>query len=154
MGPAESADVVAILGVAASYSEAICRFSVDEAVEVYVDDGVLVSSTTPEVVGRDAIAGVIRTAIERFEFIFNTTHAGPVHVEGDLAWARFPITEIARRPDGVTMQFLGSYDDELVRTDRGWRFARRSLHGLTMGRTAGFAEANVHPIPPPSWTAG
>lgn len=148
--PTEAADIVAISALAAAYSEAICRFAIDEAVQVYTHDGVLVSSTTPAVVGRDAIAAVIRTAIEHFGFIYNTTHAGPIHVEGDRARARFPVTEVAERPDGSTMHFLGTYDDELVRTAAGWRFTRRSLHGMTMGRVDHFRRSKVHPIAPPT----
>ena len=147
--PQEAADIVSISRLAACYSEAICRGAIDEAVQVYAADGELVSTTTAPVVGRAAIAAVIKEAIESFDFVFNTTLPGVIRVDGDRATARFQVTELARRADGTTMHFLGTYDDELRRGPDGWRFTRRSLHGMTMGRTDAFAKSRLHPIPEP-----
>ncbi len=150
---AEAADIVAIHRLAVSYSDAICRGDVDEAVLVYAPDGVLASATTPDAVGRAAIAETITTATAAFEFVFQTTHAGLVDVQGDRARARarFPTTEWAKRADGSALQFLGTYEDEVVRTDVGWRFARRTLHGLTLGRTDAFARSGTHPLGIEPW---
>lgn len=145
----QAADIVAISRLAVSYSEAICRLAIDEAVLVYADDGVLSSAITEDAVGRDAIAALIRSSTEGMEFVFQTTHGGLVHVDGDRAWARFPTTEWAKLPDGSGLQFLGMYEDEVVRTGDGWRFQRRYLHGLTLGRIDNFARSKVHPIAPP-----
>jgi ketosteroid isomerase-like protein len=147
---AQAADIVAINRLAVSYSEAICRFEIDEAVLVYADGGVLASGITEDAVGRDAIAATIKHATKDLEFVFQTTHGGLVHVDGDRAWARFPTTEWAKRSDGTGIQFLGIYEDEVVRTADGWRFQRRFLHGLTLGRTDTFARSRVHPIAAPS----
>ena len=147
---AEAADIVAISRLAVSYSEAICRQAIDEAVLVYADDGVLASATTDDAVGHAAIASVIRTATKDFEFVFQTTHGGLVHVEGDRAWARFPTTEWVKHRDGSGRQFLGMYEDDVVRTAAGWRFQRRFLHGLALGRTETFTRSKVHPIAAPS----
>ncbi len=148
--PIQAADIVAINQLAVSYSEAICRLAIDEAVLVYADDGVLASAVTADVVGHAAIASLIRANTKDFEFVFQTTHAGLVRVDGDRAWARFPTTEWAKRPDGSGVQFLGTYEDEVVRTELGWRFQRRFLHGLAMGRPEFFARSRTHPIPPPA----
>jgi ketosteroid isomerase-like protein len=135
-------DILAINHLAVSYSEAICRGEIDEAVLVYADDGVLSSPTTDDAVGRAAIAAVIRTAVAGMDFVFQTVHQGLVRVDGDQAWARFPITEWGRRGDkGV--QFLGLYDDRLIRTDAGWRFARRYLAPRTLGRPTSFTGRTV-----------
>jgi ketosteroid isomerase-like protein len=147
--PQEAADIASILRLAACYSEAICRGAIDEAVQVYAADGALTSTTTEEVIGHEAIANVIQTAIKAFDFVYNTTVPGVVRVDGDRASARFQVTELARRTDGMTLHFLGTYDDELRRTPEGWRFTRRSLHGMTMGRTEAFARSRFHPIPAP-----
>lgn len=149
---AQAADIVAISRLAVSYSEAICRSAIDEAVLVYADDGVLSSGITEDAVGHEAIAALIRENTRELEFVFQTTHGGLVHVDGDRAWARFPTTEWAKLPDGSGLQFLGIYEDDVVRTDAGWRFQRRFLHGLTLGRTDSFARSKVHPIAPPSLT--
>lgn len=57
--PQQVADIIAINHLAASYSEAMCRFAVEEAVETYAEDGVLSTPTTEDAVGRTAIAETI-----------------------------------------------------------------------------------------------
>jgi ketosteroid isomerase-like protein len=149
--PSQAADIVAIHQLAVSYSEAICRGEIDEAVLVYCEDGVLSSATTDDAVGHEAIAATIRTATSAFEFVFQTTHGGLVTVDGDRARARFPTTEWAKRRDVGALQFLGTYDDEVVRTEDGWRFSRRTLHGLTLGRLESFDRSRTHPLELPTW---
>ncbi len=146
----QAADMVAISRLAVSYSEAICRSAIDEAVLVYAEDGVLSSGITEDVVGPDAIAALIREHTKDFEFVFQTTHNGLIHVDGDRAWARFPTTEWSKRHDGSGLQFLGIYEDEVVHTEHGWRFQRRFLHGLALGRIDSFSRSKAHPIAPPS----
>lgn len=132
---AQAADIVAINHLAASYAEAMCRFAIDEAVQTYADDGVLSSPTTDDAVGRAAIAEVIGRTVSGLDFVFQTVHQGLVHVDGDVATARFTITEWARRRrDGRGILFLGMYHDDVIRTADGWRFARRQLAPRIMGR--------------------
>jgi ketosteroid isomerase-like protein len=144
--PQEAADIVAITRLAASYSEAVCRGEIDEAVQAYADDGVLASAITPDAVGHQAIAATIRSATAGMEFVFQTTHLGLVQVDGDRAWARFPTTEWAKTASGDTLQFIGVYEDEVVRTSAGWRFARRHLRGLSLGKTDTFRNARTHTL--------
>lgn len=132
------ADVIAIHHLAAGYADAVSRGDVDAAVLVYAPDGVLSSPTTADAVGPDAIAEVVKATTGDLELVFQTVHTGLVHVTGDRARARFPITEWARRrSDGRPIQFLGIYDDELIRLDVGWRFSRRRLLPRTLGRPEG-----------------
>jgi ketosteroid isomerase-like protein len=133
-----AADVVAIQHLAVGYAEAVSRGEIEEAVQVYAPDGVLASPTTDDAVGPDAIAEVLRTTTGGLEFVFQTVHLGLVHVDGDRARARFPITEWARRlSDGRPMQFLGIYEDDVVRLDVGWRFSRRELIPRILGKPEG-----------------
>ena len=131
----QAADIVAINQLAASYSEAMCRFAIEEAVQTYAHDGVLSSPTTDDAVGQAAVAEVISRTVSGLDFVFQTLHQGLVRVDGDVATARFPITEWARRSrDGRGILFLGVYHDDVIRTDDGWRFARRKLVPRIMGR--------------------
>jgi hypothetical protein len=148
----EAADIASISRLAACYSEAICRGAIEEAVLVYAPDGVLSSSTTEDAVGHDAIASTIREALKAFEFVYNNTLNGVIRVEGERAWARFPVTEIAKRHDGSALHFLGLYDDQLQRRPEGWRFTRRTLHGLTLGRIDSFSRSRTHQFPAPELT--
>jgi len=135
--PEQAADIIAITHLAAGYAEAVCRGDIDEAVLVYAHDGVLRSPTTSDAVGRQAIADTIRAATAGMDFVFQTVHQGLVRVEGDEAWARFPITEWGRRGD-QGIQFLGMYEDHAVRTAEGWRYASRLLVPRTLGRHSNF----------------
>lgn len=149
--PSDAPDIAAITGLAAAYAEAMSRFAVAEAVQVYAVDGVLSSPTTEDAVGRDAIEAVITRTVSGLDLLFQTVHTPLVVVDGDRARARVPITEWARRrADQVGIQFLGVYDDEAVRTGEGWRFSRRRLVPLTLGKPATFT-GNVYPLPPPPW---
>jgi ketosteroid isomerase-like protein len=144
--PAEAVDIVAITQLAVSYSEAVSRGEIDEAVLVYADDGVLRSAVSDDAVGRAAIAQLISSNVSGLDFVFQTTHLGLVRVDGDRATARFPITEWARRSaDGRGIQFLGVYYDELQRTTEGWRFTSRFLAPLTMGRPEGLG-GKIHSL--------
>jgi ketosteroid isomerase-like protein len=138
--PATAADVVAIQHLAVGYAEAISRGDIDEAVQVYAPDGVLASPTTEDAVGHDAIAEVLRRTTGDLELVFQTVHLGLVNVDGDRAAARFPITEWARRrSDERPIQFLGVYEDDVVRLPDGWRFSRRLLVPRTMGKPEGLS---------------
>jgi ketosteroid isomerase-like protein len=134
----DAANVIAIQHLAVGYAEAMSRGAIDEAVQVYAPDGVLASPTTEDAIGPEAIAGVLRAATADLEFVFQTVHSGLVRVDGDRARARFPITEWARRlSDGRPIQFLGIYEDDVVRLDVGWRFCRRQLIPRMVGRPEG-----------------
>lgn len=133
-----AADIIAIQHLAVGYAEAISRGEVDEAVQVYAPDGILASPTTEDAVGPEAIADVLRRTTGDLEFVFQTVHLGLVHVDDDRARARFPITEWARRrSDGRPLQFLGIYEDDVVRLDVGWRFSRRQLIPRILGKPEG-----------------
>ena len=133
-----AADQLAIQNLAVAYADAMSRACIDEAVQVYAPRGVLASPTTEDAVGPDAIAHVLRATTADLEFIFQTVHLGLVHLDGDCARARFPITEWARRrSDGRPIQFLGVYEDDVVRLDVGWRFRRRELIPRMVGKPEG-----------------
>lgn len=133
-----AADQISIQHLAVGYAEAISRGEVDEAIQVYAPNGVLASPTTEDAVGPQAIADVLRATTGDLEFVFQTVHLGLVHVRGDRAKARFPITEWARRrSDGRPIQFLGIYEDDAIRLDIGWRFSRRVLIPRILGKPEG-----------------
>ncbi|MGZ8745897.1 MAG: nuclear transport factor 2 family protein [Mycobacterium sp.] len=130
--------MIAIQHLAASYADAVSRGQVAEACLTYAEDGELHSPTTEPAVGRDAVTATITATCASLEFVFQTVHQGLVQVDGDVARARFPITEWARRSsDARPIQFLGLYEDECIRTSEGWRFSRRTLWPRTMGRPEG-----------------
>ncbi|QNJ93372.1 nuclear transport factor 2 family protein [Mycolicibacterium fluoranthenivorans] len=140
------ADIIAINHLAASYSEAMCRFGVEEAVQTYAQDGVLSTPTTADAIGRAAIFETISKTVSTLDFVFQTLHQGLVEVDGDRATTTFPLTEWARTSkDQRGILFLGVYRDDVVRTPEGWRFARRRLLPRLMGRPD-FLTGTLHDI--------
>ena len=93
----EACDVLAICHLAAAYADAVSRGDVAEACLTYAEDGELHSPTTEPAIGRDAVTATISATCAGLEFVFQTVHQGLVQVDGDVARARFPITEWARR---------------------------------------------------------
>jgi hypothetical protein len=137
-GANEACDILAINQLAAAYADAVSRGRIAEACLTYADDGELHSPTTTPAIGRAAVIETITWTCASLEFVFQTVHQGLVQIDGDVARARFPITEWARRiSDARPIQFLGVYDDECVRTPQGWRFSRRTLVPRTIGRPEG-----------------
>lgn len=128
-------DEMAIRSLAAAYSDAANRGDLEGMLQVYAPDGVLVPFGGPERKGHEAIRAVVGQTISAYEWIFQMTHSGLVRVEGDIAHARFWVSEMVHMKDGNATQFYGLYDDELVRTAVGWRFARRVLSATFIGRT-------------------
>jgi len=133
--PSEAADIVAINQLAASYAEAMCRKSVREAVEVYADDGRLLTPTTEAAVGREAIVETIERTVASLDLLFIAVLNGLVQVDGDLARGRFAIREWSvRSSDQQGFLFLGFYEDRLARAPDGWRFTERRLIPRTMAK--------------------
>lgn len=128
-------DCLAVQQLAVIYADCVSRGDVAAAVKVYAPDGRLETPTTEPAIGRAAIEATISSTVATLEMVFQTVHVGLVNVDGDHAKARTPITEWARRErDSQPFLFLGWYEDEAVRLEEGWRFARRRLIPRTFAR--------------------
>lgn len=122
------ADELAIRGLGSAYSDAVNRRDPDECAAVYTEDGVLKGPGVEPVVGRAAISSFLAGVFSRWEWLFQVTPNGVVHIDGDRATARFPIVEYGRGLDGRGTEFYGIYQDRLVRSGDGWRFTERTVH--------------------------
>lgn len=130
----KTADELAIRSLAASYSDAVNRHDAQAMATVYAEDGILSAFGTPDIVGHPALLATFEKVQADHLWIFQMTHSGLVRISGDTAWARFWVSELALRPDGNGTDFRGVYEDRVVRTSSGWRFARRLLQAVYMGR--------------------
>lgn len=84
-----------------------------------------------DVVGREAIVELWRSAVGRYELLLQQTTGHLVDELGaDHASGRTYFTEIARKLDGSHQTLHAVYHDRYVRTPHGWRFARRELDVL------------------------
>ena len=69
---------------------------------------------------------VMADFVAQMAYFVQVNSPAVITVQGDRASARSIIRECGKFADrDEALEILGCYDDELVRTDAGWRFARR-----------------------------
>ena len=80
------------------------------------------------IAGRDAIEAVFAQTMGMFDVMNPICSGGVIAIDGDHATGHWTITELSKRSNFDKLEiFLGNYDDDLIRTPDGWRFARRVL---------------------------
>lgn len=122
-----TADILAIRMLADQYSAGANSMDARAMAAVYAEDAVLVSFEH-RFEGREAIEKVFGDTIGLMEMMNQVCAASVISIDGDRATARWSITEFAKRKGQDKLElFIGDYDDELVRTADGWRFAKRVL---------------------------
>jgi ketosteroid isomerase-like protein len=130
---ADVADVLAIHELTARYCDVVNRRAYDEVGTVFADDGVW-APPTGEHVGLPGIVDGLKGAIEPWELLIQTATNPQVSVDGDTATARWYIQEFGRSAEGDSITIVGTYDDRVVRTAAGWRFAARRFTLLFFGK--------------------
>ena len=114
--------------LAAAFSDICNRGDVAEFRKLWTDDGVWeIGDPLPaQAVGIEAIAQMLTGLLAAWEFFVQMTHSGVVTLDGDRARARWTVQETARSKGGNRFyNNFALYEDEMVRTPEGWRFARR-----------------------------
>lgn len=138
---------LAIRHLAAAYTDAVNRRCPEDAAEVWAPDGVLLFFGR-EVVGAEKLLKAYRNTFSSFRLLFQMTHSGLVVVNGDSAKARWWISEINQPlDDDQHRMFFGLYQDEVIRTEIGWRFARRQLDEVRSVHLAADPSVQDRPVP-------
>ena len=137
MNPQYLADDLAVRSLANAYSHAVSRLDSDAAAMVYAEDGVLSAFRGPDIVGRAKICEAFHNTFDPLDFLIQTCAAGMVEIDGDRAKASWSVTEWFK-PKGMDDLgcCFGMYEDQVVRTAEGWRFARRRFHPFYRGMVA------------------
>lgn len=99
-----------------------------EWAECFVPDGVF-SIRDTELVGRDAIRAEIGDRLaKRFRFLRHLPHpASIVFLDDSRATARSYFELRGATREGRDVEALGSYEDELSKTGKGWRISSRRI---------------------------
>lgn len=120
--------------LANAYSHAVMRLDGVAAAQVYADNGVLSAFRGPDIIGRAAIADALVMTLEPLRFLSQTCAAGMIEINGDTARASWSVSELLQHKDKEPLSCcFGNYDDDLVRTPDGWRFARRRFNPFFRG---------------------
>lgn len=121
-GPIE--DRLAIRELYDSYSDAATHNDEEAYLACWSENGLRIGQGA-EVRGKGALRAQWRqiwTMIDRMGFF---SAPGAIEVTGERAIAHANCREIFRVKSGEVMKVVGRYDDELVREDGQWVFARR-----------------------------
>jgi hypothetical protein len=144
-------DDVAIRGLIAAYADVVNRRAWTELDELFLPDAPVVLDLRDRDplthTGPAAIGAFIAGAIERFAFFeFVALNVRVLRHTGasDRARVRTYMCELRQDHVGTASRAFGLYQDDVVRTSGGWRFARR--HYQSIGR----GEHGLDLMPPPS----
>jgi hypothetical protein len=150
--PAElraTVDEVAIRGLIATYADVVNRRAWGELHDLFLADAPLLldlrDRPAAELTGPGAVGDFIDGAIARFAFFeFVALNVRVLRdADPDRARVRTFMCELRQDHDGSPSRAFGLYQDDVVRTTAGWRFARR--HYQSMGR----GEHGLDLMPPP-----
>lgn len=122
----ELADREAIRDLARRYADCVWRQAVEEAVDLFADDGVMDMGDRPLIVGRAALLESYGAAITGEPF-YPFVHNHVIDLDGDRASGRCYL-DLRCTIGGQAMAGVGFYEDKYVRLAAGWRFASRRLH--------------------------
>ena len=76
--------------------------------------------------GNKNIVALLREKMSPSQYVVQTAHAKVVWLHGNTAKARSTIHEVCRFNDGTGLEMTGTYYDDLVKNEKGWRFKIRT----------------------------
>jgi uncharacterized protein (TIGR02246 family) len=105
----------------ATYNRCFDAGDAEGFANTFVPDGALEIVGGPVIAGHEALRDMCRSTPRT---VGHVTVNAVVTVDGDRATQRCTLLVLDRSSPPKLMA-TGSYDDDLVRTDEGWRFVRR-----------------------------
>ncbi len=129
---ASTADNLALRELAANYIDAVNRSDGDAWKATWSENGIWKLMGT-EVSGLEALFGFWQTAMSGFKFVLMVLNSGTIEINGDTASGRWYVTEHLLGLDGKGIHIEGVYDDQYVREDGRWVFAKRDYQVIYQG---------------------
>ncbi|WP_028651291.1 nuclear transport factor 2 family protein [Nocardioides halotolerans] len=123
----QTAARLAIHELVATYDMAWDTGDADGVVATFVADGVFVDAAGGAHVGRGALHDFVAASPGQFGAMRHITSTHLVEFTGETAARHRCYVVFVSHPHGERTLDTGGYDDEVVLTDRGWRFARRTV---------------------------
>ena len=119
------------------YVDAVNRRDAETWVATWAPDGVFEYGGDDVPRGQPAMARFWDAAMENMQVLMSVTSGVVESVDGDSAKARWYHTEDVKIGDDQAMAGVTLYEDDLVRIDGEWRFARRTHQLLYSGELMG-----------------
>lgn len=131
-------DEIAIQQVLNRYTEGCTRRDWDQVAGTFADDGVWdVPAQGILLQGWAAMQPAMAGFVEQMDYFVQLNSPAVIEISGDSAKARSVIRECGKFTGrDEALEVMGSYWDQLVRTEQGWKFARRTFRGLGVHRFA------------------
>jgi len=126
------------------YVDAVNRRDAEAWVATWAPDGVFEYGGEDPPRGQPAMARFWDVAMENMSVLMTVASGLVERVDGDSAKARWYHTEDVQVGDEPAMAGFTVYDDDLVRINGEWRFARRTHQLLYSGELSG----TFHPYQP------
>jgi ketosteroid isomerase-like protein len=118
-------DIIAIQQLLNSYTEAASRADWAVVKSCFTEDAIW-ETPAGKIEGREAALAKMAELVAGFDYIVQLNAPGVITVTGDTATARSVIRECGKlKGQDVAMEFLAHYNDRIVRTAEGWKFAHR-----------------------------
>jgi ketosteroid isomerase-like protein len=140
----KGSDTRAIRNLIDAYTDAASRLDAAAGAATYAEDGVLVANGV-ELRGRAKIERAFARNYGASDLIFQMIQPGPLEIRGDRAFTRSWIRAWNRLKGETTRDIFGLYQDELVRTPEGWRFARRRMDTIHIAENGQVLEDHGYP---------
>lgn len=143
------ADELAIRDLAARFTDAVNRNDAAALGALFTDDGEWLVPGMETTHGPAAASARIADLRSTFVNLLQLLYSGHVDLadDGRSATATWYLAENASDGEN-SFAFTGVYEDELRKTDDGWRFARRRFSFLYRGRTELPGKWYAHPAAP------
>jgi ketosteroid isomerase-like protein len=126
--PDQVADELAIRALAYAFADAVNRRDAAAFESLWHESGVWEIGAPFHSIANGAanIAAHMIELAEPLEFFVQLVHSGVVEIDGDQATARWSVQETGRTRNRRPYNNHAVYEDELVKCDGAWCFARRS----------------------------
>ena len=129
-------DEAAIQQVINRYTDGCNRQDWPQVMATFAEDGVWEVQGNA-IQSHATIQAAMAGFLTQMAYFTQTASASVIAVEGDKATARTAIRECGKFADrDEALEVLGYYADELVRTAKGWQFARRQFNSFGLHRFA------------------
>lgn len=116
------------------YTDGCNRQDWAQVMACFAEDGAWVAQGH-EFRGHAAIQPAMAGFLTAFEYFVQVNTPAVIELSGDRATARSTIREMGKfKGRDEALEVLGRYDDEIVRADDGWKFARRTFHAYGLHR--------------------
>ena len=129
-------DEVAIQQTLNRYTDGACRADLPQVLSVFTPDAIF-ESPGVRLEGHAAMEAAMAAFVAEFAYFVQLSSPALITIDGDTVAARSVIRECGKFADAdEAMETLGTYRDELIRTEEGWKIARRT-----------FQQAGTHSYP-------